>query len=90
MQWSERSAEWVRNEVPFGNWMVDQGEQVAYSLVAEDGGPQPTAACSTVGVNPTRTTSPPKAQATAWPPPVKPVFPHPLPGEEVLEALPAG
>jgi hypothetical protein len=32
MQWSERSAEWVRNEVPFGNWMVDQGEQVAYSL----------------------------------------------------------
>jgi hypothetical protein len=81
MQWSERSAEWVRNEVPFGNWMVDQGEQAAYSLnPPKTGGPQ-LKALPTVGVNPTRTTSPPKAQAAAWPAPVKPVFPHPLPGE---------
>jgi hypothetical protein len=88
MQWSERSAEWVRNEVPFGNWMVDQGEQVAYSLnPPKTGGPQ-LKALPTVGVNPTRTTSPPKAQAAAWPPPVKPVFPHPLPGEGVWK--PAG
>ena len=83
MQWSERSAEWVRNEVPFGNWMVDQGEQVAYNLnPPKTGGPQ-LKALPTVGVNPTRTTSPPKAQTAAWPPPVKPVFPHPLPGEGV-------
>ena len=28
MQWKARSAEWVRNEVPFGNSMVDQSEHI--------------------------------------------------------------
>ena len=41
MRWNERSAEWVRNEVPFGNAMVDQGEHVYYSVNApKTGGPQ--------------------------------------------------
>ena len=82
MQWKARSAEWVRNEVPFGNSMVDQGEHIYYSVNApKTGGPQ-LKGLPTVGQSPART-SPPKSQAAAWPPPVKPVFPHPLPGEGV-------
>jgi hypothetical protein len=82
MQWKARSAEWVRSEVPFGNWMVDQGEHVYYSVNApKTGGPQ-LKVLPTVGQNPPRT-SPPKSQAAAWPAPIKPVFPHPLPGEGV-------
>src|SRR6202522_2399229 len=87
MRWDERSAEWVRNEVPFGNWLVDQGESINYSLNApKTGGPQ-LKNLPTVGLNPPRT-SLPKSQAAAWPPPVKRVFPHPLPGEGVWK--PAG
>jgi hypothetical protein len=82
MQWKARSAEWVRNEVPFGNSMVDQSEHIYYTVNApKTGGPQ-LKGLPTVGQNPTGT-SPPKSQAAAWPPPVKPVFPHPLPGEGV-------
>ena len=82
MQWKARSAEWVRNEVPFGNSMVDQGEHIYYSVNApKTGGPQ-LKALPAVGQNPARA-SPPKSQAAAWPPPIKPVFPHPLPGEGV-------
>ena len=85
--WSVRSVEWVRAEVPFGNWLADQGEHNYYSLHApKKGGPQ-LKSLPTVGLNPPRT-SPPgiakaHAQAAAWPPPIKPVFPHPLPGEGV-------
>src|SRR5580704_18836757 len=40
MRWDARSAEWVRNEVPFGNWLVDHGENIYYSLNApKTGGP---------------------------------------------------
>ena len=82
MRWDARSAEWVRNEVPFGNWLVDHGERIDYSLNApKTGGPQ-LKSLPTVGLNPPRT-SLPRSQAAAWPPPVKPVFPHPLPGEGV-------
>ena len=36
-----RSVEWVRAEVPFGNWIVDNGEHVYYSMHApRKGGPQ--------------------------------------------------
>jgi hypothetical protein len=88
MTWSEHSAEWVRNEVPFGNWLVDRGEHVYYSVNApKTGGPQ-LKTLPAVGLTPARTsppaqTSSPKSQAAAWPPPIKPVFPHPLPGEGV-------
>src|ERR1700691_5899589 len=70
MQWKARSAEWVRNEVPFGNSMVDQGEHIYYSVNAQKtGGPQ-LKALPAVGQTPTRT-SLPKSQAAAWPPPIK-------------------
>jgi len=82
MRWDARSAEWVRNEVPFGNWLVDHGESIDYSLnPPKTGGPQ-LKSLPTVGLSPPRT-SLPSSQAAAWPPPVKPVFPHPLPGEGV-------
>ena len=85
MRWNERSAEWVRNEVPFGNWLVDHGESIDYSLNApKTGGPQ-LKSLPTVGLNPPRT-SLPKSQAAAWPLPVKPVFPHPLSGEGVWKS----
>ncbi len=83
MTWSEHSAEWVRNDVPFGNSMVDQGEHLYYSVNApKTGGPQ-LKGLPTVGQTPARTSSPPKSQTAAWPPPIKPVFPHPLSGEGV-------
>ena len=84
-----RSAEWVRNEVPFGNWLVDNGEAIDYSLNAPKTGGPPLKSLPTVGLSPPRT-SPPRSQAAAWPPAVKPVFPHPLPGEGVWKAGPAG
>jgi Phosphodiester glycosidase len=82
MSWSPRSAEWVRSQVPFGNWLVDEGENLYYSWNApKTGGPQ-LKSLPSVGLSPPRT-SLPGSQAAPWPPPVKPVFPHPLPGEGV-------
>ena len=58
MRWDARSAEWVRNEVPFGNWLVDQGEHIDYSLNApKTGGPQ-LKSLPTVGLNPPRNQPP--------------------------------
>jgi hypothetical protein len=68
MGWDARSAEWVRSEVPFGNWLVDRGEHIYYSLNApKTGGPQ-LKTLPTVGLNPPRT-SLPGSQAAAWPAP---------------------
>jgi Phosphodiester glycosidase len=82
-----RSVEWVRQDVPFGNWMVDNGEHIYYTLNApRKGGPQ-LKSLPSVGLNPARTGIPRTARThaptAAWPPPVQPVFPHPLPGEGV-------
>jgi hypothetical protein len=75
MNWNEHSAEWVRNEVPFGNSMVDQGEHIYYSVNApKTGGPQLNA-LPKVGQIPARTSSP-KSQAAPWPLPIKPVKPR--------------
>src|SRR5215831_603904 len=82
-----RSVEWVRAEVPFGNWIVDNGEHVYYSMHApRKGGPQ-LKSLPAVGLKAPRL-SPWWSTAAAWPPPIKPVFPHPLPGEGVWK--PAG
>jgi hypothetical protein len=82
MSWSPRSAEWVRSQVPFGNWLVDEGENLSYSLNApKTGGPQ-LKRLPAVGLSPART-SLARSQAAPWPPAVKPVFRHPLPGEGV-------
>jgi hypothetical protein len=83
--WNVRSVEWVRAEVPFGNWLVDNGEHFYYTQNApKKGGPQ-LKSLPTVGLNPPRISLPriakAHAQAAAWPPPIKPVFPHPLSGE---------
>ena len=78
--WSVRSVEWVRAEVPFGNWIVDNVEHVYYSMHApRKGGPQ-LKSLPAVGLKAPRL-SPWWSAAGAWPLPIKPVFPHPLPGE---------
>ncbi|HUA29709.1 MAG TPA: phosphodiester glycosidase family protein [Streptosporangiaceae bacterium] len=87
LPWSVRSVEWVRQEVPFGNWLVDNGEHVYYSLNApHKGGPQ-LKSLPKVGLNPARNglhkIAKAPARTAAWPQPVEPVFPHPLPGEGV-------
>ncbi len=85
--WSELSAEWVRNDVPFGNWMVDTGENVYYSLNApKKGGPQ-LKALPTVGLNRSVRASRSRAArarlAASEPPRIKPVFAKALAGEGV-------
>ena len=69
-----RSVEWLRNH--HGNWLVDEVEHVYYTWKApKKGGPQ-LKALPTVGLSR-------HARGTAWPPRIKPVFAHPLPGEGV-------
>jgi hypothetical protein len=89
MPFGVRSTEWVRADVPFGNWIVDHSEQIYYSSKApKKGGPQ-LKSLPAVGLNKSRihriTKTP---RSTVWPPPIKPVFAHPLPGEGVWK--PAG
>jgi Phosphodiester glycosidase len=75
-----RSTEWVRAEVPFGNWVVDNVEHVYYSMHAPaKGGPQ-LKSLPAVGLKVPRFTP---WTAADLPAPIKPVFPHPLPGEGV-------
>jgi hypothetical protein len=41
MTFSQRSTEWVRADVPFGNWAVDEIEHIYYTVNApKKGGPQ--------------------------------------------------
>jgi hypothetical protein len=41
MTFGERSVEWVRADVPFGNWLVDEIEHIYYTVNApKKGGPQ--------------------------------------------------
>jgi len=65
-----------------GNCVVDEIEHLWYSWKSpKKGGPQ-LKSLPSVGVAPV--TPPPKEHRVApWPPPIKPVFPHPLPGEGV-------
>ena len=81
-----RSVEWLRAN--HGNWLVDEIEHVYYGWKAPaKGGPQlkslpavglgPAPAAST----PTESSARARARVAAWPPRVKPVFAHPLPGE---------
>jgi hypothetical protein len=79
MPFGARSVEWIRADVPFGNQVVDEVEHVYYSWNAPSkGGPQlkslpPAGQTATAHVK----------EKPAWPPPIKPVFKHPLPGEGV-------
>ena len=89
MSFGERSTEWVRT-IPAGNWLVDEAEHVYYSSKApKKGGPQlkhlPAVGLPgrVAGVPLHRSTTNLPTQAQVWPPPVPPVFSHPLPGEGI-------
>jgi hypothetical protein len=77
-----RTVEWIRDN--HGNWFVDHFEHLWYSLHApKKGGPQ-LRTLPTVGFGPASTPSSSAARPAApWPPPIKPVFAHPLPGEGI-------
>jgi Phosphodiester glycosidase len=86
---SVRSVEWVRAQHG-GNWLVDHLEHVYYSWKApKKGGPQlktlPAVGLTETAAAPAR----PKPAArrhrhvAPWPPRIKPVFAHPLPGEGI-------
>jgi hypothetical protein len=87
---SVRSVEWVRATVPYGNGLVDEIEHVYYSWQApKRGGPQlkslPAIGLTqpaTAAARPKRVAKAP-TRAAAWPPRIKPVFAHPLPGEGI-------
>ena len=85
MDISARSAEWVRADVPFGNWMVDQVEHDTASAPTK-GGPQ-LKRLPHVGLNSAaaaQKAAGARAQQAAYlPPAIKPVFTHRLPGEGV-------
>ncbi len=88
MNWSERSAEWLRNDVPFGNWFVDTTEHYYYSLNApKKGGPGikflPTVGLSGSGSKTSKAALKHTKQVSQLPPRVKPVFAKALPGEGV-------
>ena len=83
-----RTIEWLRQH--HGNWLVDQAESIYYRWRApKKGGPQ-LKAIPPVGLAPpaaaaahARRAAHKKTTATAWPPPIKPVFPYRLPGEGI-------
>jgi len=78
MSFSARSVEWVRAEVPFGNTIVDDIEHIYYTANApKKGGPAPKR-LPAVGLS-----QPRSKRTAAWPPPIKPVFAHPLPEEGI-------
>ena len=88
-----RSVEWVRADVPFGNWLVDHIEQIYYTANApKKGGPQlrrlPPVGVAQPGIGRALATKTRTHAAAPWPPPIKPVFAHRLPGEGVWK--PAG
>jgi hypothetical protein len=87
-----RSVEWLRSH--HGNWLVDEAESIYYRWkTPAKGGPQletlprvgiarPPAART--AARPRAHARPPAhARAALWPPRVRPVFPHPLPGEGI-------
>jgi Phosphodiester glycosidase len=91
MPFGVRSVEWVRHRFPFGNSLIDEIEHVYYTWNApKKGGPQ-LKNLPAVGLSAPRIAgaiAKRAARAAAWPPPIKSVFPHPLPGEGVWR--PAG
>ncbi len=78
MSFTARSVEWVRQDVPFGNSLVDKVEHVYYTANApKKGGPAPSR-LPALGLS-----LPRSIPASTGPPRVKPAFAHPLPGEGV-------
>ena len=79
MRFEARSVEWVRAKMPFGNSLVDEIEHIYYSANAPKKGGSAPKSLPAVGLSPPRR----RKVAAAWPPPIKPVFAHPLPGEGI-------
>jgi Phosphodiester glycosidase len=86
-----RSVEWLRSH--HGNWLVDEVEHIYYSWKApKKGGPQLKSLPGVgLGANAQRghtvgLGAKAHAHTAAWPPRIKPVFAHPLPGEGIWEA----
>jgi len=77
----ERSAEWVRDDVPFGNWIIDTAENETASPPRK-GGPG-LRRLPIVGLSPVWQVIGHTRHVTYTPPPIKPVFATPLPGEGV-------
>lgn len=75
---AERTAEWVRNDVPFGNWIIDTAEHYTYSAPRK-GGPG-LKRLRSVGIGSVAAHT---KQKSYTPPPIKPVFATPLPGEGI-------
>jgi hypothetical protein len=77
---AERSAEWVRDDVPFGNSIIDTAERYTASAPRR-GGPE-LKRLPQVGLRPAPVMKRAK-RAIYTPPPIKPGFAKPLPGEGV-------
>ena len=76
LSWQVNSVEWVRHNVPFGNWLADTSERIYYTRNAPKKGGPPLKSLPAVGLTPPRFSPP-----STWPPPITPVFSHSLPGE---------
>jgi Phosphodiester glycosidase len=81
-----RSVEWLRNH--HGNWLVDEIESIYYGWKApKKGGPQlrtlPAVGLAPASIAPTRPRAKARVPVTVWPPRIKPVFAHALPGEGI-------
>jgi Phosphodiester glycosidase len=76
---TERSAEWVRDDVPFGNWIIDTAEHYTASAPRK-GGPElkrlPHVGLSVPVIKHAK-------RVTYTPPPIRPVYTEPLPSEGV-------
>src|SRR5690242_4686825 len=84
LTWGVRSVEWVRQDVPFGNWLVDEAERVYYTLNApKKGGPELKSMPPFGLSQPPTSRGPAPEHASAWPPPITPLVPRPLRGEGV-------
>lgn len=78
---SERSAEWVRDDAPFGNWLIDTAEHATASAPRK-GGPG-LKSLPKIGLSTARPLARHAKTLSYRPPPIKPVFATPLPGEGV-------
>jgi hypothetical protein len=82
-----RIVEWVRDH--HGNWLVDEAEHFWYSWKSPKKGGHQLTSLPAVGLGPAVSSahagrpSPAETAAAVWPPPIKPVFAHPLPGEGI-------
>ncbi|MGH2844146.1 MAG: hypothetical protein ACRDKL_11280, partial [Solirubrobacteraceae bacterium] len=78
---TERSAEWVRNDMPFGNLIIDTAKHYTVSAPRK-GGPGLTRLPS-VGLSPAGARIKHATHVAYTPPPIKPVFATRLPGDGV-------